>query len=528
MAATTLPARRSTPRALALTGQLRRPVAEIAAGVQVLLGAAVVLIAADKGSWIDSVHKGTFTPWFAGPLYGLLPRLTTDQALIQRTVGDIEIAMLAMWILILLGGRTIRAPVVIASVVTLNVLFVFCPLLRGTDVFNYLGYARLDVVQHLNPYVNLPLAQRGDPVYAYSNWHGLRSPYGPLFTIILLPTAWLPVPVAYWVYKVFTTLASLGLLGATWACARKMARPPAAAVAFVGLNPIVLMWGLGGKHTEFLMMALVMTGCLLAMSRREVLGGVSLAAAAAIKVSAGLLAPVIALGMPRSKRALLGLVAGAAGIAALTYAFFGPHIPDLRDQGRLVSDYSFPNLLGYAAGRGGADPGVRRLANVLMVAGVAVCALYAWRTRRWATAAGWAALVAVVTTTWLVPWYVIWALPLVALSTSRTLRVATLLVTVWFVLIWSWVAGPWLKDHGYRARATAVGKANYRFERSVLKDPSPVKMRKAAPSSGRSPKLPRRHGTLHRLKAPAPRPVSHSGGGSAARIPRGHARSVKR
>ena len=216
MSATTLPARRSLRRSIALSGQIRRPIAEIAAGVQVMLGAAVVLIAADKGSWIDSVHKGAFTSWFAGPLHGLLPQLTTDQALIQRTIGDLELAMLAMWMLILLGGRTIRGPVVIASVVTLNVLFVFCPLLRGTDVFNYLGYARLDVVQHLNPYVSLPLAQRGDPVYAYSNWHGLRSPYGPLFTIVLLPTAWLPVPAAYWVYKVFTTLASLGLQ-ARWA-----------------------------------------------------------------------------------------------------------------------------------------------------------------------------------------------------------------------------------------------------------------------------------------------------------------------
>ena len=478
MAATILAARSSrTRRTFAAARLVRRTVAEIAAGVQVLLGAAVVLIAADQRSWITSVHKGAFTSWFAGPLEGLLPGLTTDPLRIQHAVGGIQLTMLAMWVLILIGGRTVRAPAVIASVVTLNVLFLFCPLLRGTDVFNYLGYARLDVVQHLNPYVHLPLALRGDPVYAYSNWHGLRSPYGPLFTIIMLPTAWLPLPVAYWVYKTFTILASLGLLAATWGCAKQLGKPPAAAVAFVGLNPIVLVWGLGGKHTEFLMMALVMTGCLLALSRREVLGGVSLVAAAAIKMSAGLLAPVIALGMPRTRRALLGLVVGGVAMAALTYGFFGAHLPNLRDQGRLVSLFSFPNLVGYAAGRGGADATVRRLAQVLMIAGVAVCALYAWRTRRWASAAGSTALIAALTTSWLEPWYVIWALPLVALSSSRTLRAATLLVTVWFVLVWAWVAGPWLHAHGYHPRATPVGRENTRFEKSVLRDPPVRPMR---------------------------------------------------
>lgn len=495
-------------RGLALVAPVRQGVAEIAAGVQVLLGAAVVLMAADRGSWLTSVHRGAFTSWFAGPLQGLLPGLATDKPALQHLVGDIELAMLAMWLLILLGGGTVRAPAIVASVVTVNVLFVFCPLLRGTDVFNYLGYARLDVVRHLNPYVSLPVAQRHDPVYAYSNWHGLRSPYGPLFTIVMLPTAWLPVPVAYWVYKVLTTLASLGLLAATWGCAKKLGKPPAAAVAFVGLNPIVLMWGLGGKHTEFLMMALVMTGSLLALSRREVLGGVSLAAAAAIKVSAGLLAPVIALGMPRTKRALLGLVAGGAGIAALSYLFFGVHLPDLRDQGRLVSVWSLPNLLGFAAGRGGADPAVRRIALIVMVAGTAVCALYAWRTRRWATAAGWAAMVAALTTTWLMPWYVIWALPLVALSSSRTLRAATLLVTVWFVLVWAWVAGPWLKDHGYHPRATPVGHANHVFETSVLKDPGVKPMRRRRAPSARAPMLPRRHASRAPLQGPASRPAA--------------------
>jgi Glycosyltransferase family 87 len=499
MAATSLPARRSAAGPLAVLNALRRPVAEIAAGVQVFLAAAVVLMAAQHDSWIVSLHKGAFTHWFAGPLEGLLPGLTTDRALLQHADGDIQLAMLGAWILILLGGRAIRGPVVIASVVAVNVIFVFCPLLKGTDVFNYIGYARLDVVQHLNPYVSLPLAQHGDPVYAYSNWHRLRSPYGPLFTILMLPTAYLPVPVAYWVWKCVATLASLGLLAAVWGCARRVGRAPAQAVAFVGLNPITIVWALGGKHTEFLMMGLLTAGCLLALRRQEVIGGASLAAAAAVKATAGLLAPVIALGMPRRRMTLAGLIGGGVVFAAATYLFFGPHLPNLKDQGRLVSVTSFPNLVGYyVAGRGGADAGVRSIARILMIAGTAACALYSWRTKRWATAAGWAALIAAVTTAWLVPWYILWALPLVALSGSRPLRAVTVLMTVWFVLIWSWTAVPIMAAHGFQPRKTPVGHANFLFERSVMKDPSAVRMRKAGRPSGRAPMLPRRHASPFR------------------------------
>src|SRR4029079_14753000 len=121
-----------------------------------------------------------------------------------------------------------------------------------------------------------------------------------------------------------------------------------------------------------------------------------------------------------------------------------------------------------AAGRGGADATVMRIARIAMVAGLVACAAYAWRTRRWATAGGWAALVAIVTTSWLVAWYMLWALPLVAVSSSRLLRAAAIVVTVWCVLVGAWVAGPWLEAHGFHPRQTAVGRANHSFELSVL------------------------------------------------------------
>jgi alpha-1,6-mannosyltransferase len=472
------------PRLAAAGTYTRRTLAELAAGVQVLLGAAVVVAAADRRSRLSSANRGAFTQWFAGPLRGMVPSLTSDPAVLRRDMHYALFAMLAAWVVVVLGGRTVRAGVVIAAVVALNLIFLLCPPFALTDLFNYLGYARLEVLHHLNPYTHVPLGQVGDPVYAYSNWHRLRSPYGPLFTLLLLPTAKLSLPVAYWTYKAFATAASLGLLAAVWGCARRLERPPAAAVAFVGLNPLVLVYALGGKHNDVLVMACVMAGGLLLANRREVLGGATLAAAVAIKVSAGALAPVIALGAPRRWRAVAGLAGGAAGLAAVSLVVFGPHLPNVRDQSRLVNTYSFPNVIGYLMGPGGADAHVRRIATIAMVVGVLVCAVVAWRTRRWATAAGWAGLVAIATVSWLEPWYILWALPLAAVAGSRALRMTTVVLTAWFVLVWT-VVPTAAGEHGIKPRATAVARANRRFEYRLLEDHPRLPKIRPAPT-GRS------------------------------------------
>ena len=83
----------------------------------------------------------------------------------------------------------------------LHAVFLLAPPLRLTDVFNYLLYARMDVVHGLNPYRDVPVLAAGDPAYRFASWHDLASPYGPLFTVASLPLALLPLPVAYWTLK---------------------------------------------------------------------------------------------------------------------------------------------------------------------------------------------------------------------------------------------------------------------------------------------------------------------------------------
>jgi 4-amino-4-deoxy-L-arabinose transferase-like glycosyltransferase len=47
-------------------------------------------------------------------------------------------------------------------------------------------------------------------------------------------------------------VASLATLLLVWKCARLLDRDPVRAIVLVGLNPIVLLWGLGGVHNDFL------------------------------------------------------------------------------------------------------------------------------------------------------------------------------------------------------------------------------------------------------------------------------------
>jgi hypothetical protein len=49
--------------------------------------------------------------------------------------------------------------------------------------------------------------------------------------------------------------------------------------------------------------------------------------------------------------------------------------------------------------------------------------------------AGWATLAILLCSAWLVPWYLLWLLPLAALAFDRRLTIATLLLSGWVLAI---------------------------------------------------------------------------------------------
>src|SRR5436190_1606183 len=212
---------------------------------------------------------------------------------------------------------------------------------------------------------------------------------------------------------------------------------PVRATMLFGLNPIVLVYAIGGAHNDLLMLALAMLAVALVLRGRERGGGGSLVASAAIKASAIALLPFMVLGSARPRRVLLGAAIGAVVFAAIAVAGFGSHaltfVADIGKQQGLVSGNSVPSEVAQLFGAARVTPGMRLAGQVLLVAAVAYLLWRTWKGDDWLTAAGWALLVVSVTTTWLLAWYTLWALPFAAISRQWRLLAATLLLQALFL-----------------------------------------------------------------------------------------------
>src|SRR5207253_1540257 len=74
-------------------------------------------------------------------------------------------------------------------------------------------------------------------------------------------------------------------------------------------------------------------------------------------------------------------------------------------------------------------------------AALLACCVYAWRRGEAIAACGWASVALVATLSWALPWYVVWVLPLAALSASRRLRIASLALGVYLIIAWAPASG---------------------------------------------------------------------------------------
>jgi hypothetical protein len=333
--------------------------------------------------------------------------------------------------LVLAGARAIPARLLWGAIAVLVTGFALAPPLLSQDVFSYISYARLGAAHGLNPYLAVPADVPADPAFAHVGWTDTISAYGPLFTLATYPLGKLGVGAALWTLK---AVAAGSVLGLAWLCARlcpARGLDPRAGAAFVALNPLVLVHVVGGAHNDGLMMLLVLAGCAGVLALREASGGAGLLAGAAVKVSAAFVGPFALAGAKRRGRLIAGALAAAALLAAASTAAFGTHWLDAvglaGENQSTTSHYSVPSTLARLLGTG-VDP-VRYTLLALFAA--LVIGLLAWTLRRgdWLRAAGWAALGLLIASGWLLPWYVIWALPLAALSRDRALIGGVLALT---------------------------------------------------------------------------------------------------
>jgi alpha-1,6-mannosyltransferase len=423
--------------------------------------AGLVLLASARPSVLVPSSATAFPGWLAGPLHPLSRGIALRAGPIRLLLSAALVAMALAYGAAVACGPTLRPQLVVGTIAALHGIWLLSPPMPLTDVFNYLGYARLAALHGLSPYAHGIGAAPHDPVLAWVSWRRLRSPYGPLFTLASEPLGRLPLPFAFWLLKLATVAASLGCVALLRRCARLLGRSPERAALLYAANPLVLVYALGGFHNDVFMLLAVLGGVALLLARREAAAGASLAAAIAIKASAGVLLPFALLGARRRGRLLSGALAATAVVALLSLAAFGVAAPSLGEQGSLLTRFSVPNALGQLLGLGGAPSWLLAAMRAAMGGAIALLALAAWRGRiGWLAAAGWATLALLASLAWLQPWYAAWLLPLAALARSRPLRYGALVLCAYVLLTFLPATGLLLQRIGYAPMASAIGHAS--------------------------------------------------------------------
>ena len=341
-----------------------------------------------------------------------------------------------------LGGRFVWA-----AIVVLLVAFACLPPLLSHDVYSYVDYARLGALHGLDPYVHPPAAFPADPVFAEVDWIDATSAYGPLFTLATYPLAELPVDFAVYTLKAASaaTVLAMAIVVARLAPARGV--DPLRAAAFVALNPLVLVHVVGGPHNDALAVLLMTLGVAGLLSARETSAGAAFGAAAAVKASAAVTLPFALTASLRPTglkpthiegnspvgRFLVG--AGAAGLsigiaayAAFGWDWLGAFALAGENQGR-TSYMSIPIT---TARLTSLDPDAVRIAALALYAALATYLLvWTYRGNDWLRAAAWATTGLLLATAWLLPWYLLWPLPLAALSRDKPLKLLLLGLTAY-------------------------------------------------------------------------------------------------
>lgn len=129
---------------------------------------------------------------------------------------------------------------------------------------------------------------------------------------------------------------------------------------------------------------------------------------------------------------LLGAATAAVTLGAAAYAAFGWHwlhaIELAGHHQHKTTHLSIPTTLARLTGL---DPTAVRAGALALHAALFVYLLaWTWRGGDWLRAGAWASFALLLATAWLLPWYLIWTLPLVALSRDHPLQLLTLALTL--------------------------------------------------------------------------------------------------
>lgn len=391
---------------------------------------------------ISATHTAQLLPESVRPVPRSLAGPFGGTGLDLRSYGLIAVlvAMFGCYVLAVHAADRLSARAVLMTIAALYALVLLAPPMLSTDIFSYGAYGRMGTLYGSNPYLHGPAAIPLDPVYPFigAKWVTTPSAYGPVFTAFSYVLAPLSVAASVVAYKGFAALASLATVAIVWNAARWRGVNPVKAAALVGLNPLTVIYGVGGGHNDLLMLAAMTAGIYAILQHRDRAGGGLLSLATGIKLTGFVMLPFAIAGGAIRRTGRRDIVIGAAVVAALVaaagFAVFGTgplHLPATIHTSQSEGDWhSIPGFITTLVGLGT----VGRITGILLAIGCV--GVICWLVRRvwrrevdWIDGAGWATVAMLVTASSLLPWYMAWLMPLAALASDRRLWRMSIVLT---------------------------------------------------------------------------------------------------
>ena len=391
-------------------------------------------------------------------------RGTTVGMLLSRALIFVGVALLLQaWLILghdLLAGPDDPHALTSANPLSMTMILIawcapllFAPPLFSRDVYSYFAQGRVLDLGY-DPYSTGVAVVDGwfqdgvDPM-----WAETPTPYGPFFLLIARGVSNFAIDQPALAALVFRVIALVGLALLVVYVPRLAflhGINPARALWLGVLNPLVVMHFVAGAHNDALMAGLIAMGLCLAAERHAVWGAASIALAASVKPIAFLALPFIGLlwaglrsGWWRRIRAwvLAALVAGIvfAATSVLAGVGFG-WINALSAPGEVRTWLSPPTALGMIVGGATTWAGITidnnmavtilRLIGAAVGVGVVLWLILKPEGRSPVRGAALAFLAVVVLGPVIQPWYLLWFLPLFAVTglTPAQLRWTIILI----------------------------------------------------------------------------------------------------
>jgi hypothetical protein len=341
--------------------------------------------------------------------------------------------------------RTLSRGLVIGATGALLAIAVVVPPVQSNDLWLYAAYGRMISHHGTSPYAAPPSRIRDDPLYPRVDriWRGTRSLYGPGFIAIAAVGTAVTGDSALATRLLFQGLAAAAVLIALLLVDRRTKDPMA--WLLVGVNPMVV-GVVNGGHNDALVALALLGGVLLAMMRRPVLAGLAVGLGVSVKVVTLLPLAALLVWLWGRQGLRAALVAGgvAVGIVAGAYLLAGGRtaVEPLGKAEQNVSRSSIWNAprreitfdlvdKGVRGGVAGATASARvtRWAHLAVAALAALLIVPRLRAKSPAVLVGAAALAYLLAGAYVVPWYAVWGLPLLALAPRSWVTGVTLAIT---------------------------------------------------------------------------------------------------